>query len=122
MTFLSFEQNGWKCCSDNLIMVLVCFTGSQLLPTVMKRSEKKRKREQKLITASPSSKNGDSSITKLNCVNTFGKKRLIDKFYEGDDENENVQVPENNNSSDKESDRKVYDFLSSENSCDEWLP
>ena len=32
-------------------------------------------------------------------------------FYEGDDENENVQVPENNNSSNKESDRGVSDFL-----------
>ena len=50
------------------------------------------------------------------------KKRLIDKFYEGDYENENVQVPENNNSSDKESNKEVSDFLSSEDSCDEWLP
>ena len=38
-------------------------------------------------------------------------KKVIDKFYEGDDENENVQVPENNNSSDKGSDRGVSDFL-----------
>ena len=36
-----------------------------------------------------------------------------------DYENENVQVPENNNSCDKESDREVSDFLSSEFSCDE---
>ena len=50
------------------------------------------------------------------------KKKLIDKFHEGDYENENVQVSENNNSSDKESKRKVSDFLSSEDSCDEWLP
>ena len=40
--------------------------------------------------------------------------------YYGDDENENIQVPENNNSSDKESDKEVSDFLSSEDSCDEW--
>ena len=52
-------------------------------------------------------------------LNTFGKKRLIN---EGDYENENVQVPENNSSSDKESNREVSDFLSSEDSCDEWLP
>ena len=45
--------------------------------------------------------------------NTFEKKRLID---EGDYENENAQVPENNNSSDKESNREVSDFLSSEDS------
>ena len=50
------------------------------------------------------------------------KKRLTDKFYEGDYENENVQVPENNNSSDKKNKKKVSDFLSSEDSCDEWLP
>ena len=31
-------------------------------------------------------------------------------------------MPENNNSSDKESDREVFDFLSGEDSCDEWLP
>ena len=31
-------------------------------------------------------------------------------------------MPENNNSSNKESDREVFDFLSSEDSCDEWLP
>ena len=58
----------------------------------------------------------------MNCVNTFGKKRLIDKFYAGADENENVQVPENNNSSDKESESEVSDFLSNKNSCDSWLP
>ena len=50
------------------------------------------------------------------------KERLIDKFYEGDYENESVQVPENNNSSNKESNKEVSDFLSSEDSCDEWLP
>ena len=48
-------------------------------------------------------------------------KRLIDKFYEGDYENENVQVTENNNSSDKESDGKVSDFLSSDDSCNKWI-
>ena len=53
---------------------------------------------------------GDSSITKLNW-----------KIYEGGKENENVQVPENNNSSDKESNWEVSDFFSSEDSCDEWL-
>ena len=46
----------------------------------------------------------------------------MDKFYEGDYENENVQVPESNNSSDKESNKEVSDFLSSEDSYDEWLP
>ena len=61
----------------------------------------------------------DSSISKLNRSNTFGKKVLIDTFYDGDYGKENVQVPENNNSSDKESDREVPDFLSSEDSCDE---
>ena len=45
------------------------------------------------------------------------KKRLIDKIYESDYENENVQVPENNNSSNKESGSEVLDFLSSEDSC-----
>ena len=50
------------------------------------------------------------------------KKRLIAKFYEGDYENENVQVPENNNSSDKKSKKEVSDFLSREDSCDAWLP
>ena len=29
-------------------------------------------------------------ITKVNQINTFDEKRLIDKIYEGDDENENV--------------------------------
>ena len=29
-------------------------------------------------------------ITKVNQTNTFDKERLIDKIYEGDDENENV--------------------------------
>ena len=117
-------------------MALVSFTGSQLPPIVTKPSHKikvtkkdvylsddnladyeesitypERKRKQKLITASRSSESGDSSITKLNYLNTFGRKKVIDKFYEGDDENENVQVRENNNSSDKESDRGVSDFL-----------
>ena len=45
------------------------------------------------------------------------KKRLIDKIYESDHENENVQVPENNNSSNKESGREVLDFLFSEDYC-----
>ena len=128
-------------------MVPISFTRSQLPPTVTKRSHKvkvtkknvylsddnladdeenitepKRKRKQKLITVSPSSESDDSGITELNRINTFGKKRLIDKFYEGDNENENVQVPEKNNSSENESDWKVSDFLSSEDSCDEWLP
>ena len=40
MTFPSFEQNDWKRCDDNLIMVPVWFTGSQLPPAVMKRSHK----------------------------------------------------------------------------------
>ena len=39
------------------------------------------------------------------------KKGPIDKFYEGGYENENVQVPENNNSSDRESDREFQIFL-----------
>ena len=39
-TFSSFEQNGWKWCDDKLIRVLVWITGSQLPPTVMKRSHK----------------------------------------------------------------------------------
>ena len=128
-------------------MVPISFTRSQLPPTVTKRSHKvkvtkknvylsddnladdeenitepKRKRKQKLITVSPSSESDDSGITEPNRINTFGKKRLIDKFYEGDNENENVQVPQKNNSSENESDWEVSDFLSSEDSCDEWLP
>ena len=75
----------------------------------------KKEREQKLITFSPSPESGDFNITKLN-----RKKRLTDRFYEDDNENENG--PENNNSSDNESDWEVSDFLSSEDSCDEWLP
>ena len=31
-------------------------------------------------------------------------------------------MPENNDSSDKESDREVSGFLSNKDSCDEWLP
>ena len=63
-------------------------------------TETKKRRKQKVLTASPSSESNNSSITKLNWINTFGKKkRLIDKFYEGDYENENVQATENNNSS-----------------------
>ena len=38
MTFPSFEQNDWKWCNDELIMVPVWFIGSQVPPTVMKRS------------------------------------------------------------------------------------
>ena len=34
----------------------------------------------------------------------------------------NVQVPENNNSSDKENDAEVSSFISHEDSCGEWLP
>ena len=70
----------------------------------------------------PSSESSNSSIIKLNWINAFCKKRLIDKFYEGNYDNENVQVPENSNSSNKEGDREVSDFLSSEDYCDEWLP
>ena len=134
-----FEQNGWKRCDDKLIMVPVWFTGSQLPPTDMKRSHKvkvtkkdvhlsddnldddqenitepKKKEKAKLLTVRPSSESNNSSITKLNWINTFGKNGLIDKFYEGD--------YENSNSSDKEGDREVSDFLSSEDYCDEWLP
>ena len=50
-----------------------------------------------IIIVSPSFKSNDLSIAELNWINTFGKKRLVDKFYEGDNENKNVQVPENNN-------------------------
>ena len=39
------------------------------------------------------------------------EKRQIDKFYESDDESEKVQVPENKNSSYKEIDWEVSDFL-----------
>ena len=85
-------------------------------------TELKRKRKQKLITVSSSSESDNSSITELNQINTFGTKRLIDKFCEGDNKNENVQVPEKKNSSDNESDWEVSDILSSEDSCDEWLP
>ena len=83
-------------------------------------TEPKKKRKQKLLTASPSSESNSSSITKLNWINTFGKTRLIDKFYQGDYENENTQVTENNSSA-KESDMDVSDFLFSKDSCDEWL-
>ena len=46
----------------------------------------------------------------MNQSNTFGKKRLIKKFYEGEYENKNVQVPENNNSSDKKSHLEFQTF------------
>ena len=82
-----------------------------IIQLMMKKALHKRKEKAKLITASPSSESGDSSITKLNCVNVLGKKRLNDKFYEGYNKNQNDQVPENNNSSDKESDKEVSDFL-----------
>ena len=39
------------------------------------------------------------------------KKGPSDKFYGGGYEEENVQVPENNNSSDRESDREFQIFL-----------
>ena len=75
----------------------------------MKKTLQNRKdRESK--TVSPSSESDDFSITKLNW-----------KIYEGGKENQNVQVPENNNSSDKESNWEVSDFFSSEDSCDECL-
>ena len=148
MTFSSFEQNGWKWCNDKLIVVPVWLTGSQLPPAVIKRSHKvkvtkkdvylsddnladdeenitepKRKRKQILLILSASFESNNSSITKPNWTNTFGiKKRLIDKFCEGSYENENAEVRENNSSSDKESDREVSNILSSEDSCDEWLP
>ena len=38
MTFSSSQQNGWKWYDGKLIVVLVCYTGSQLPPTVMKPS------------------------------------------------------------------------------------
>ena len=38
MAFPSFEQNGWKWCNDNLIMVPVRFTMTELPPAIMKRS------------------------------------------------------------------------------------
>ena len=46
----------------------------------------------------------------------------MDKFCQEDDDNKNVQVLEDNNSSDNESDWNVSDFLSSEDSCDDWSP
>ena len=54
----------------------------------------------------------------MDLINTFHGKRLFDKFY--DEENKNVQVLEKNNSSDNERYWEVSDFLSSEDSCDEW--
>ena len=100
MTFSSFEQNGLKWYNNKLIMVSVLLTGNQLSPTVMRRSHqvkitkkdvylndhnlvndevniphpKKKKRKWKLATVSPSSESDNSSITKLNWVNTFGRK------------------------------------------------
>ena len=88
----------------------------------MKTSQNRKKKKAKILTVSPSSESNNSSTTKLNWNNTFGKKRLIDKFYEGAYENEKAQVTENNNSSYKESDMDVSDFLFREDSCDEWLP
>ena len=142
MTFSSFEQNGLKWYNNKLIMVSVLLTGNQLSPTVMRRSHKvkitkkdvylndhnlvndevniphpkKKKRKWKLTTVSPSSESDNSSISKLNWINTLGKKILIDN------ENENVQVPENNNANYNESEWEVSDFISSEHSSDEWLP
>ena len=78
-------------------------------------TEPQRKRKQKLLTVNTNYTRNNSSVTELNRIN---KKRLNDKFCEGGYENENVQVPENNNSSDKESHREVSDFLSSEGSSD----
>ena len=74
-------------------------------------TEPKRKRKQKLLTVSLSSNRNNSSITKVNQINRLGKKRLLDKFYQGDCENENVQVPENNNSSDKKRPGKFLIFF-----------
>ena len=49
-------------------------------------------------------------------------KKLIDKFYDCDDEEKNVQVSENSNSSDKENDGEVSSFISHEDSCGKCLP
>ena len=84
-------------------------------------TEPKRKRKQKLMSVQ-APKATTPLMTEVNQVNTFDKKRLNDTFYEGKDQNENVQGPENNDSCDHESDWKVSDFLSSEDSCDQRLP
>ena len=46
-------------------------------------TEPKRKRRQKLLTVSPSSKKNDSSITKLNRSNTFWRKKIYWKVLWG---------------------------------------
>ena len=45
-----------------------------------------------LLTLSPSFESNNSSITELNRIQTFGKKRLIDKFYEGEYESARKQL------------------------------
>ena len=77
-------------------------TGSQLPSTDIKRSHKvkvtkkdvylsddnlgenitepKKKRKKKLLTVSPNSESNNSSITKLNWINKFGKKDLLISF------------------------------------------
>ena len=55
----------------------------------------------------------------MNRSNTFCKTRFTDKFDEVNYEDENVRVPGNNNSSDKEIDRDVADLVSGKDFCDE---
>ena len=100
----------------------VWFTGSQLSSTVMKRSHKVKVTKTVVYLSDDNladdkaeknrkereSKNDQLKATtpvSLNWIRLilFLKKRF-DKFYENDDENENVQVPEENNSSDSKSD------------------
>ena len=59
-----------------------------------------------------------SSITKLNQSNTFGKKDLLMSFMKVTMKTKMFKC-QNNNSNDKESDREVSYFLSSEDLCDE---
>ena len=45
LTLPSCEQNGWKWCKDNLIIVPVWFTRSQLSPTVGIKTKKQGRKE-----------------------------------------------------------------------------
>lgn len=103
-----FEGNGWTWCGDGSIARPVWYTGKQLPETLQNKSKKRRKSSNKSETETP-----------------LHSKTLIDKFYDGDDEAEIpiFLVPQTGYSeSEDESDWEVSDFLSSEDSCDEWLP
>ena len=135
LPLIPLEDNGWKWDEERDVLMPHWFTGRQMPPSFASRRTKNR-----IIVDSENSGESESEDSpkpkrrkKRNIIKKAKNVVRCNEFRdsnEGDDDDdgtagmqdESDEMPSEAVASDNESEWEVSDFLSSDDSCDEWIP